>query len=194
MSGHYTLTTAGRFFKKCQNFCQKIASGAYFRRQNVAPWWCNENFFSETNFICMDFICLQWLAAGILFGRNNGLLRCYVGFCIRAKTGFSYMILGSKLVFRRKSDLLRFWCIISPWVKIRKGWLLHQIKTYKCTLVWDKKNFDVHTQGTFLDNLRNLQFSLKSTKFRWPNKGVSKIVSAYIRHKKKYENKLHAYI
>ena len=45
ISGHYTLSTAGRFFKKCQKFCQKIASGAYFRRQNVAPWWCNENIF-----------------------------------------------------------------------------------------------------------------------------------------------------
>ena len=38
----------------------------------------------------MDFICLQWLATGLLSGRNNGLLRCYVGFSIRAKTGFSY--------------------------------------------------------------------------------------------------------
>ena len=90
ISGHYTLSTAGRFFKKCQNFCQKIASGAYFWRQNVAPWWCNENFFSETNSICMDFICLQWLAAGILSVRNNGLLSCYIEFFIRAKTGFSY--------------------------------------------------------------------------------------------------------
>ena len=47
--------------------------------------------FSETNSICMDFICLQWLAAGILSGRNNGPLSCYIEFCIRAKTGFSYI-------------------------------------------------------------------------------------------------------
>ena len=46
--------------------------------------------FLETNSICMDFIRPQWLAAGILPGRNNGGFRCYVEFCIRAKTEFSY--------------------------------------------------------------------------------------------------------
>ena len=47
-------------------------------------------FLSEINFICMNFIRLQGLAAGTVSGRNNGLLRCYVEFGVRPKTGFSY--------------------------------------------------------------------------------------------------------
>ena len=51
--------------------------------------------FLETNSICMDFIRLQWLAAGTVSGRNNGLLSCYVEFCIQAKTEFSCLFLVS---------------------------------------------------------------------------------------------------
>ena len=44
MSGHYTPATAGRFFKKCQ----KIGPGAYFPRQNVAPYGSNKtNFYRK---------------------------------------------------------------------------------------------------------------------------------------------------
>ena len=94
ISGHYTLSTAGRFFKKCQTFCQKMPKNRLWGTLSEAKC-CSlgvqqKNFFLETNSICMNFICLQWLAAGILSGRNNGLLSCYVGFSIRAKTGFSY--------------------------------------------------------------------------------------------------------
>ena len=48
------------------------------------------NFFLEKNFICMNFIRLQGLAAETVSGRNNGLLSCYVEFGVHAKTGFSY--------------------------------------------------------------------------------------------------------
>ena len=60
-----------------------------------------KKILSEINFICMNFIRLQGLAAGTVSGRNNGLLRCYVEFPIRAKTGFSYI-----------SILERFWIFI----------------------------------------------------------------------------------
>ena len=97
--GVYPATTVSLrpadFSKSAKNFakkCQKIASGAYYPRQNVAPWGCNKKKILETNSICMDFICLQWLAVGILSGRNNGLLSCYVEFTVRAKTGLkSYL-------------------------------------------------------------------------------------------------------
>ena len=62
-----------------------------------------KKIFLETNSICMDFICLQWLAAGILSGRNNGLLSCYVEFTVRAKTGFSYWEF-KKWIFWRLTD------------------------------------------------------------------------------------------
>ena len=48
MSGHYT--PAGRFFKKCQKFCQKIGPETYFTRQNVAPCGSNKFFFIGNKF------------------------------------------------------------------------------------------------------------------------------------------------
>ena len=95
MSGHYTLSTAGRFFKKCQNFCQKMPknrSWGTLSEAKCCPRRVQQKnyFFWKKNFICMDFIPLQGLPTGILSGRNKGLLSCYVGFCIRAKTEFSY--------------------------------------------------------------------------------------------------------
>ena len=45
----------------------------------------------------MNFIRLHGLAAGTVSGRNNGLLRCYVEFGIRAKTGFSYILVMFKV-------------------------------------------------------------------------------------------------
>ena len=100
ISGHYGLTTAGRFFKKCQKFCQKMPknrSWGILPKAKCCSVWVQQNFFlSEINFICMNFIRLQGLAAGTVFGRNNGLVSCYVEFPIRAKTGFSYMKKYSK--------------------------------------------------------------------------------------------------
>ena len=43
----------------------------------------------------MNFIRLQRLAAGTVFGRNNGLLRWSMEFDTRPKTGLSYMIFSS---------------------------------------------------------------------------------------------------
>ena len=43
-------------------------------------------FFLETDSICMDFIRLQWLAAGN-----------YVEFCIRAKTEFSHTCISEAI-------------------------------------------------------------------------------------------------
>ena len=42
----------------------------------------------------------------------------------------------------------------------------------------------MHTQGTFLEISKKLKFSLQITVFRKLNRGVSKIVSAHIKHKK----------
>jgi len=102
ISGHYGLTTAGRFCKKCQKFCRKMPKNRLWGILSEAKC-CSlgvqqTNYFLETNSICMDFICLQWLAAGILSGRNNGLLSCYVEFTVRAKTGFSYILSSNMLV------------------------------------------------------------------------------------------------
>ncbi len=104
MSGHYTLTTAGRFFKKCQKFCQKMAKnrswGILSEEKCCSVGVQHKNVFGGTNFICMNFNPLRGLPAGTLSGRNNGLLRCYIGFCIRAKTEFSY----EESVFARVSN------------------------------------------------------------------------------------------
>ena len=42
--------------------------------------------------MCMNFIRLRELPAGILSGRNNELHSCYMEFGRRAKTNFSYTI------------------------------------------------------------------------------------------------------
>ena len=87
MSDHHTLTTAGRLFKKCQKFCQKMPKN---RSWDTLPEVQQNFFLSEINFICMNFIRLQGLAAGTVSGRNNGLLRWSMEFEVRPKTGFSY--------------------------------------------------------------------------------------------------------
>ena len=91
------------FSKSAKHFakkCQKIDPGAYFPRQNVAPCGFNKMFLSEINFICMNFIRLQGLAAETVSGRNNGLPCCYVEFPIRAKTGFSFANWYNKLLIQ----------------------------------------------------------------------------------------------
>ena len=47
----------------------------------------------------MNFIRLQGLAAGTVSGRNNGLVRCYVEFGVRAKTGFSILYFFGRFFF-----------------------------------------------------------------------------------------------
>ena len=104
ISGHYGLTTAGRFFKKCQKFCQKMPNNRLWGILSEAKC-CSlvvqQNFFPETNSICMDFICLQWLAAGILSGRNNGLLRWSMEFGTRPKTEFSCICHKSRQLLKK---------------------------------------------------------------------------------------------
>ena len=87
------LPRPSAFSKSAKNFakkCQKIGPGAYFPRQNVAPCGSNKIFLSEINFICMNFIRLQGLAARTVSGRNKVLHSCYVEFPPRPKTGFSF--------------------------------------------------------------------------------------------------------
>ena len=87
----YTCHGRPLFQKFCQN-CQKNRSWGILPKAKCCSVWVQQNFFlSEINFICMNFIRLQGLAAGIISGRNNGLPRCYVEFGVRAKTGFSYI-------------------------------------------------------------------------------------------------------
>ena len=94
--GHYTLTTAGRFFKKCQKFCQKMPknrSWGTLSEVKCCPRRVQQKkSFSETNFICMNFIRLQGLAAGTDSGRNNELLSWSMEFEVRPKTEFSYVM------------------------------------------------------------------------------------------------------
>ena len=94
MSGHYTLGTAGRLFKKCWKICQKcskIASEAHFLWQNVVFYECNKNlFFSEKHLMCMNFIRLRGLSSGTRSGHWRARLRCIVEFGHRAKTEISY--------------------------------------------------------------------------------------------------------
>ena len=90
MSGHYTSATAGHFFKKCQKFCQKMPKNRSWGILSEAKC-CSLRvqqilFFLKTNFICINFIRLRGLAAGMVSGRNNGLFSCYVEFAPRAKT------------------------------------------------------------------------------------------------------------
>ena len=51
-------------------------------------------FLSKINFICMNFIRLQGLAAGTVSGRNNGLLHWSMEFDIREKNEISYRSYG----------------------------------------------------------------------------------------------------
>ena len=95
MSGHYTPATAGRFFKKCQKFCQKMPKNRSWGTLSEAKC-CSLRvqqifFFLKTNFICINFIRLRGLAARMVSSRNNGLLSCYVEFEVRAKNEFSYI-------------------------------------------------------------------------------------------------------
>ena len=92
LRSHYGRPIFQKVPKILPKNAKKIASGAHYPRQMLLPGGATKFFFLETNSICMNFICLQWLATGILSGRNNGLLRCYVGFSIRAKTGFSHAL------------------------------------------------------------------------------------------------------
>ena len=105
------------FSKSAKNFakkCSKIARGAHFLLQNVVLYECNKKNLSEINFMCMNFIRLRGLPAEILSGRNNWLLRCYMEFCVRAKTKFSY------------TKSLVFLCLIKNQKKtIKKNVFLH---------------------------------------------------------------------
>ena len=93
ISGHYTFSTTGRLFKKCQKISQKIAKNCYWgillEEKCCSMRVQHQKFLSEINFMCMNFIRLRGLPAGILSGRNNELLRCYMEFGVRAKTKFS---------------------------------------------------------------------------------------------------------
>ena len=119
MSGHYTLATAGRFFKKCQKFCQKMPKNRSWGTLPEAKCCFlrvqQKKFFLETNLICMNFIRLQGLAAGIVSGRNNGLLSCYMELPVRAKTKFSYTsnptLIAPPLLF------LSFFCFFLTFLK-----------------------------------------------------------------------------
>ena len=92
MIGHYTCATAGRFFKKCQKICQKMAKNRSWVILSETKC-CSvlvqlQKKMSEMNFICMNFIRLWGLPAGMVSGRNNGLDRCYMEFGVRAKKKF----------------------------------------------------------------------------------------------------------
>ena len=89
MSGHHTLTTAGRFFKNFAKKCPKNRSWGTLSEVKCCLRRMQHNkLILETNFICMNFIRLQGLDAGTVSGRNNGLLRWSMEFEIRAKTEF----------------------------------------------------------------------------------------------------------
>ena len=131
MSGHYTPATAGRFFKKCQKFCQKMSknrSWGILPKAKCCSVWVQQTFFlSEINFICINFIRLQGLAAGTVSGRNNGLPCCYVEFAVRAKTGFSYinfvycLELNHKIWFANGKNkcALRMGCVLARCKKFK---------------------------------------------------------------------------
>ena len=92
--GVYPATTLSlrpaAFSKSVKTFAKKSPLGHTFGGKLLLPDGATKFFFFENKFyIYMDFICLQWLAAGILSGRNNGAFRCYVEFTVRAKTEFS---------------------------------------------------------------------------------------------------------
>ena len=77
---------------------------------NCCSLMVQRKFFLKKNSICMDFICLQWLAARILSGRNIGAFRCYVEFSIRAKTGFSNISTNSnQTIFKTCFDITFPW-------------------------------------------------------------------------------------
>ena len=80
-----------RLHKKFPKNAKKSPLGHTFGGKMLLPGGATNFFPPETNSICMDFICLQWLAAGILSVRNNGAFRCYVEFTVRTKTEFSYI-------------------------------------------------------------------------------------------------------
>ena len=78
-------------FQKVPKILPKNRLWGILPKAKCCSVWVQQNFFlSEINFICMNFIRLQGLAAGTVSGRNNGLLSCYVEFPVRAKTGFSF--------------------------------------------------------------------------------------------------------
>ena len=84
-------TCHGRpLFQKVPKILPKNRSWGILPKAKCCSVWDQQNFFlSEINFICMNFIRLQGLAAGTVSGRNNGRPRCYVEFGVRAKPGFS---------------------------------------------------------------------------------------------------------
>ena len=91
------LPRPATFSKSAKKF-PKIGPGAYFPRQNVAPCGFNKKTFIGNKFYMHELHSSTRVTAGILSGRNNGLLSCYVEFSIRAKTGFSYVFFrASKL-------------------------------------------------------------------------------------------------
>ena len=88
--GVYPATTLSLRPAALSKSAKKSPLGHTFGGKMLLPGGATKFFFPETNFICMYFIPLQGLPAGILSSRNKGLLSCYVEFSIRAKTEFAY--------------------------------------------------------------------------------------------------------
>ena len=88
-----TLSLRPAAFSKVSKILPKNAPksllGYTFRGKMLSPKGATKKCFLETNFICINFIRLQGLAAGKVSGRNNGLLRWSMEFDIRPKTEFS---------------------------------------------------------------------------------------------------------
>ena len=100
MSGHYTSSTTGRLFKKCQKISQKIAKncswGILLEEKCCSMRVQHQKFLSEINFMCMNFIRLRELPAGSLPGRDNTLLRWSMGFAVRAKKNFHVFLVKKR--------------------------------------------------------------------------------------------------
>jgi len=100
------------FSKSVKNFAKntkKSLLGHTFWGKMLSPKGATKFFFSETNFICMNFIRLQWLAAGIVPGENNGLLSWSMEFGVRPKTEFSYDFFEScQLTIWKSAGIVRF--------------------------------------------------------------------------------------
>ena len=78
-------------FQKVSKILTKNRSWGTLSEEKCCPRRVQQkNIFLETNFIYMNFIRLQGLAAGTVYGRNNGLLHWSMEFDIRAKNEFSY--------------------------------------------------------------------------------------------------------
>ena len=89
LHSHYGRPLFQKVSKILPKNAQKSLLGHTSRSKMLSPKGATKFFLSEINFICMNFIRLQGLAAGTVSGRNNGLLRCYVAFGVRPKPGFS---------------------------------------------------------------------------------------------------------